>query len=239
MSYSILTVASNRSSLERLAPLLSRSAFEVNAMPTGEASLILTDQRRYHLLLVGYPLPDMDLERFLSAVRRQESPCADSPVLILSDKERIAETEAFVEGGYVQAVATSEDGAKLQMVASRLLEVPPRIAARAMVRLEVALQEAKSVHLCQTRNISVTGMFIGTEQSLGLGTRMQAELALPDDTRPIYSEVEVKRLAMPEVEGFPGVGVRFLNMDPAAASRLQRYLDAHGPSASPADSELN
>ncbi len=230
MSHSILAVASDRNLLDRLGPLLSRAAFEVNEMPTGEASLILTDQRRYNLLLVGYPLPDMDLESFLSAVHRNDSPCADTPVMIFSEKDRLSETEAFVESGYVQVVSTSDDGARLQRVASRLLEVPPRIAVRAMVRLGVALQ-GTAVQLCQTRNISATGMFIGTERFLDVGTTMQAELSLPDDSRPIHAEVEVTRRSIPKVEGFTGFGVRFLNIDPGGASRLQRYLDALDQSA--------
>ncbi len=219
--------------------MLCRSAFEVNEMPTAEASLILTDQRRYDLLLVGYPLPDMNLQRFLSGVHGHGSPCADSPVLILSRKERLAETQAFVESGYVQALATNEDESKLQMVASKLLEVPPRIAARAMVRLEVALQRAKTVHLYQTRNISMTGMLISTERSLEIGTRMQAELFLPEDPRPVEAEMEVMRRSIPEVEGFPGLGLRFRSIAPAAAGRLQRYLDAQDPSSRPLDSQAN
>ncbi len=225
MSTSILAVAPNRDVLQRLDPLLSREAFEVHEMPTGKASLILTYQQRYNLLLVGYPLPDMGLDQFLHAVHELDSPCADSPVLIVGDDDRLRETEPFVESGYVRVASTSDSPASLQEKASRLLEVAPRVGVRAMVRLEVDIAGNPTTQLAQTRNISDEGMFIATSRDLVVGERVPVQLYLPDDPMPIAAEVEVLRLALPEVEGVAGVGVRFLEVKRGGQLRLHRHIE--------------
>lgn len=224
MSYAVLAVAPRRDSLELLGPLLSRDTFEVHEMPTAASSLILTSQQRYHLLLVGYPLPDMPLGRFLSAVHGLESRSASSPVLVLGDDERLAETEPFVEGGYVQALSTRQGRPALEAAASRLLSVSARLGVRAMVRLEVDLDRGTTVHLAQTRNVSEEGMFIVTGRDLALGDRMTVRLYLPGEPQPIPAEVEVTRRALPEVEGVVGVGVRFVGLARGDRTRLRRHI---------------
>lgn len=226
MSCAVLAVAPKRDALQLLGPLLSRDAFEVHEMPTATASLILTNRQRYNLLLVGYPLPDMPLGRFLSAVHGLESRCASSPVLILGDEKRLAEARPFVEGGYVQALATGQDRLALEEAAAKLLAVSPRLGVRAMVRLEVDLDGGTTVQLAQTRNISEEGMFIVTGRDLKLGDRLPVRLYLPGESQSIAADVEVTRRALPEVEGVAGVGVRFWNVSPGDQQRLRRHIGA-------------
>lgn len=226
MGFTVLAVAPKREWLDLLGPLLCRRAFELHEMPTASASLILTHRQRYDLLLVGYPLPDMRLEQFLSAVRGLDSPCADSPVLILGEPKRLAETEELVERGYVQAVATDEGSGAVVAAASRLLEVPPRVGVRAMVRLDVDIERGRTVQLAQTRNVSEDGMFIATSRDLALGEQIPVQLYLPDEAQPITAEVEVQRQALPEVEGFEGVGVRFVSVTRGGRLRLRRHLES-------------
>lgn len=54
-----------------------------------------------------------------------------------------------------------------------------------MTRLEIKLGGAKDMILCQTENLSGSGMLIKTDRRYDVGTQINFEYSLPNDPRPI------------------------------------------------------
>ena len=103
------------------------------------------------------------------------------------------------------------------------LAVAPRKEARFLARLEIKLGGAKDMILCQTENLSASGMLIKTERRYDKGTRIDFEFSLPDDARPIVGVAEVMRHTMVGRDKVGGIGVRFLSFGGDSQRRFEAY----------------
>ena len=66
---SILAVALDDETFERIAPLLRRDSLSVRAAGQGSKALSLAQRDRFHLVICRYPLPDLKLREFVTAIR--------------------------------------------------------------------------------------------------------------------------------------------------------------------------
>lgn len=224
MNTVILSAISDGKLLRNLRPLLKSSSFEIHPAQDARAALVLTRNLKYDLILVGHPLPDLAIAEFLTAVHDSESSCADTPVLILAEADRLSEVQRFAVGGRVRAAAASRTDRELARSVASLLGIAERVASRLMVQVSANLGEGKVSRLCQTRNISETGMLLRTSRLLPVGARLGLELVLPGDPRPIHAEAEVVRHSRLEIERLPGIGVRFLRFDADGGARLREHV---------------
>lgn len=232
MKSRILAVGIDRLLYDKIEPLLNRSYFDVDRVPRGESALILCSQVRFDLMIVGYPLPDMSLDALLEGIRRPESPCAENQLLLLAPAEQLAELHPLVGDGVDAVMSIGQPVQLLEEVASRLLEVAPRTATRLMVKLEAELREGKSLTLCQTENVSETGMLLRTDRLYPVGTQVQFELFLPGDRAAISGRAEVVRHTHQLIERVEGLGVRFAEFAGEGRRRLQEFLVQARPKAS-------
>ena len=76
----VLAIGVNPDEFGRVAPFLARDAFDVDRFPSGSGALELTAQVAIEVLLVRFPLPDLELDRFLAEIRQPQSPCLSSPI---------------------------------------------------------------------------------------------------------------------------------------------------------------
>jgi uncharacterized protein (TIGR02266 family) len=83
------------------------------------------------------------------------------------------------------------------------------------------------------RNISQTGLFIRTKNPPAVGTRIQFEYRLADDTRVLKGAGVVRWARDDEADSeLPaGVGVEFIDLDPEAQRLVDEIVAAHGPGA--------
>ncbi len=224
----ILVVALDRELFERIDPLLNRSLFAVDSVARGESGVVLSNHVAFDLMLVGYPLPDVSLELFLSAVRRSGGPCARSQLLVLAPESRLGEVRPLLSGDATLALPINDPRKLLEEVATRLLGVAPRMATRILVRLQVHLEEGKKVVMYQTENISKDGMLVRTEHLLPVRTRVGFEFLPPGDCLPVEGVAEVVRHAVLDVEKVSGLGLRFQEFRGDGRKRLLDYLNRHG-----------
>lgn len=228
MQKRILVVAVDRELFGKIDPLLNRAYFAVDKVPRGRSGAILCANVAFDLMLVGHPLPDMAFQEFLFEVRRGGSPCAASPLLVLTPEQRLGELKDLLAWGPNMALPLEDPRAILDEVATRLLGVAPRMATRIMVRLEVQLEEGKRLLMYQTENLSKAGMLIRTDHLYPIGTRVAIECLLPGDRSPLQGVAEVVRHAAPDVEKVHGVGVRFVELKGDGQKRLIEFLDRYG-----------
>ena len=80
--------------------------------------------------------------------------------------------------------------------------------------------------VCQTENISASGMLLRTEKRYEKGTRLEFEFGLPNDHRPIVGIAEIVRHTMIGRDNVSGVGVRFLSFAGDSQRRFESYIDS-------------
>jgi uncharacterized protein (TIGR02266 family) len=76
-----------------------------------------------------------------------------------------------------------------------------------------------------TRDVNEEGMFLLAEAPLPEGTVLHFVIGLPGAARPLELRGTVTHTVLPEDDDVPGMGVRYLTADPAAAAELVRLMD--------------
>ncbi|HXT19479.1 MAG TPA: PilZ domain-containing protein [Thermoanaerobaculia bacterium] len=221
---SVLVVNADEELFAKIAPLLNREALEVDRFPRARAALDLVSQVPVDVLIVGYPLPDVRTQELLDVVRRPESPCRQSPLLLLAHREELEEAKRFIGRGANEAIAVEESAERLQAAVSRLLAVAPRSSLRMMVRIVVNIGEGAALEMSQTENLSETGMLVRTGEVYPLGSRLSFEFHLGGQSQPIRGEGEVVRQTTAGRESVRGIGIRFISLERDGLLRLQRFL---------------
>lgn len=220
----ILAVGMEPELYGRIEALLNRSYFEVDRVPRGESASELCAVIPFDLMLVRFPLPDIPVDNLLAAVRIPGSPCAGSQVLLLADAARLAEAEKRVGEGADLALAADRPGEFLSEIAARLLHVAPRVSTRIMAHLQARIGEGERQDLCQTADLSSTGMFVRTDERYPLGTSMSFQLLLPGEREAVAGTAEVVRHAAGGDGRDEGIGLRFLELRPGSEARLRAFL---------------
>lgn len=224
----VLIIGVSQEEFARVAPFLERSDFDVDRFPSGIGAIELTRHVGIEVLVVRFPLPDLELADFLGHIRQPSNPCLHSPVVLLANPDRLTEAQDYIGRGANRAldIESPHSIQAIQDTLSNLLHVAPRKAARFLARLEIKLGGAKDMILCQTENLSMTGMLIKTDRRYESGTRIDFEFSLPNDTRPISGIAEIVRHTMIGRDRVGGVGLRFLSFYQDSQDRFQRYLDS-------------
>lgn len=223
-SQRILAVVNDRELYAKLAHLLDRSSFEVNRVPSGAGALILVGNLRYDLILVEAPLPDLDLQDFVAAVRTLDSPCAGSSVLALGKTEEACNLGDTLLGDDIAVLPASADADAIQTTISKSLGVAIRTSERLLVQVDAQLDGGSLQRMTQTANISETGMLLSGAPKIALGSEVSLSFELPDEPRPLAIAAEVVRHASPDVENISGIGVRFMRFETDSQTRLVEYL---------------
>lgn len=95
-----------------------------------------------------------------------------------------------------------------------------RSALRAPVVMTVEVRDARGFSLHSTRDISSGGLYFDRAIPHPVGARVQLAFTLPGETRAIRCDGEV--VNVPDKKGY-GMGIRFLDLAPADADRLDAF----------------
>ena len=224
VSRSTLVVGVEAKVFEKISRVLKRNNFVADFSETGGVALESISFLPFDAIVAACPLSDMSMPQFLDAVRAKASPCRLSAVVLLASPGALPEAEALVGKGANRALSVEEIDDELAHELSRLLDVPPRFAMRAISRLKVQLSWGTSQTLCQTENISAHGMLIKTDHPYPVGTQMAFELAIPADPEPVRGFAIVVRQTQKTRERASGVGVRFSSFEGDDKRRFEVLL---------------
>ena len=83
---------------------------------------------------------------------------------------------------------------------------------------------ARDMILCQTENISSSGMLIKTDKRYEVGAEIEFEFTLPNDERPISGRAAIVRHTQIGRDQVGGVGLRFLSFSGDSQRRFQWFL---------------
>jgi DNA-binding response OmpR family regulator len=224
----ILVVGVDPQTYGKIAPVLERVEFEVDRFPSAASALELIERIPFMVLVVGFPLADIPVQELLDAVRRPGSPCRRSPLLLLTTPAEAGHATTYVGRGANRVVSLAEPDERLQAEVTELLRVAPRSAVRTMLRIEVRVGDDRTLLLCQTENISATGLLIRTERRFPLGTRVTFELALGDERHPIRGRAQVVRHTLLGRDPASGMGLRLMGFEDDAETRFLDHLRRFG-----------
>lgn len=223
-SRNVLAIGMTQEEFQRLVPFLARNAFDVDRFPSSSGALELIANVAFELLLVRYPLRDMELERFLGAVRQPGGPCHHASLLLLATATKLAEAQRFIGRGANRALSLEASEGEIQESVSSVLDVAPRKSARFMTRLEIKLGGATDMMLCQTENTSATGLLIRCDRLYDLGTEIDFEFTLPGDQRAVAGVAEIVRNTPLDGGRANGIGMRFLSFAGDSQRRFESFL---------------
>lgn len=218
----LLVIGVDAAVYAKIAPVLERVDFEVDRFPSAAGVLDLVERIPFMVLIAGFPLPDLPVQELLDAVRRPGSPCRRSPLLLVASAAELEHAASYLGRGANRVVSLAETDERLQSVVSELLQVAPRSSLRTMLRIEVRLGDDRTLILCQTENLSATGMLIRTERRFPVGTELAFEFTLGEDRRPLKGKAEVVRHTLLGRDPASGMGLRLVSFEGDGEAR---YLD--------------
>jgi uncharacterized protein (TIGR02266 family) len=105
-----------------------------------------------------------------------------------------------------------------------------RAAERYDLEIKVDLESEHNFYTGLTQNISAGGLFIATHHLRRIGDRLNLKFQLPGSDQSIQVETEVRWIrensALNRVDGSTGMGVRFINLSPAATAVINQFLSS-------------
>jgi len=223
----VLAIVPHQELYLKIEPILNRDSVEVSRSANATSSLILATNVAYDLIVAEYPLPDLSIVDFLGILQAPTLPCADTQILLLTHEDQIASVTQHTESDDRVKVVPQQASAQYvqSALAGSLGAVASRKKSRLMVQFEAKLGAGKLMRICQTSNVSESGLLIHTTRLMPLETEMDVSFYLPGDPRPIDGTVKVVRHADPEREDKKGMGVEFVHLPLTARDKLRDYVD--------------
>ena len=104
--------------------------------------------------------------------------------------------------------------------------VERRLSARAPVTVRIDYSTIDAMFSEFTRNINEGGLFIESETHLALDDQVQLQFRLPGVDDPIKVSGRVAWIREAGIDGPPGMGIEFENLDATARLRIDEIVQA-------------
>ena len=222
----ILIVELDAETYESAAPPLLRTLFEVDRIPSAKGGLELVSMVPFAAIVLSYPLEGMALDDFLAAVRQPGSASRSSEFVLLTRSKNDESAERYLNKGVKLIISLEDPMKQREEKLCTLLGISPRQDTRVLVKLHVALQDAKHDRfIAQTKDISVSGMFVITRKRHPIGSPASFEFTVASDPSPITGVAEVMRHS-DETARVSGMGFKFISFKGDSMQRLTALVEA-------------
>jgi hypothetical protein len=230
----VLLVGAPNGGAERVAPLLQRAEFDVHAVRPSEIILDLVMGTPFELLVVGYPLPEIDLIELIRSIRLRESASLHAGLVLLARPGFLEAAQALLPVGANRAVSLGWPDSRRWRAIDDLVDVAPRARLRSMLVADVESHGGCDRFLYETVNLSRTGVLLQGDQLFAPGTPFEFAFRLPAEPRPVEGRAEVVRRTSGGRERLRGLGARFVTLRDDGGARVQRFVeDGHQPPPHP------
>lgn len=211
-----------------LAPALVRADFDLNQVTSYDSAREIARWIAFDVLLIGFHETGDGALELVDTVRDPESASGDSRLLVFAAPGALASAERALAGRVDRVLSTERSAVEQQEAVLELLRERVRLAARVLARLTVRIAEGASRFVCQTRDLSRSGMLAITDSRYPVGAAVQFVLDLPEGAEELAGDAEVVRHAAPPRDAVTGLGLRFLRFRPGDEQRLAAFLERHG-----------
>ena len=208
--------------------LLARPPFVVDPTSRAEELARHLETVAYRLIILFLPVPGLEFEGVFPLIRGEGRKNARCILMALAEDALLETLKPRVGRGLNALLPRAVSAADLEAEISRQIQVAPRSEARVMARLRARLVRTPSSLICQTGNISVSGMFLVSNMKLPVCTSFEFELAIPKLKLPVGGEGRVVRHAAPDREKLDGMGATFLAFKGDGRQQLLNFLAQPG-----------
>lgn len=222
----VLVIVPQQELFAKLEPILKRDSIEVTRSANATSSLILATNVVFDLIVAEYPLPDLSIVDFLGILQAPTLPSAATQILLITKEDQIPGVTRHTQDDERVTVVPQQSSAQFlhSALAGSLTAVADRKASRLMIQFEARLGAGKLMRICQTSNVSETGLLIHTTRLMPLETEMDVSFYLPGDPRPIDGKVRVVRHSDPDREEKAGMGVKFVHLPQTSLEKLRDFV---------------
>mgnify|MGYP003563386385 CR=1 FL=1 len=226
----VLVVGIDRATFDEVASPLLRSIFEIDRVPGAVAAAALVTNVPFHAVLMAYPLIGEDVTSFCNTIRAPESKSSDAILGLISAPEAVIDARTLHGDTVDFVIDLQEPSDDREYTVCRRLGIHPRRAIRVLTRLVTELGDNWTERIAaQTRDISMSGMFVTSKKRFAVGTEVHFQLQLPGDSSSISGQAIVMRHADPARDDADGMGLRFTSFkNPDDKARLETGLERLG-----------
>ena len=218
----VLEAVANPEISARIEPLLARAGAKATRVEDGGA-FALAARRPFDLVIAQCPLAGMSADKILECLRIPPAGTVETPAVLLTREAYLPTIERIPPEHRAGATISSALSDGLRAIADAL-KIGDRASVRLMVQIEMIVESSRFQRMCQTQDISPSGMLLRTRRTLPVGAVLPFSLELPEETEPIHGRGEIVRHATTEREPVPAMGVRFLGLHGNGPARLESFL---------------
>ncbi len=200
--------------------LLLRKEHEVLRAATGEEAIRMISELRPSLIITDDRLADMEVQDFVKKVRLSQE--GRHAALILLSGSPLAEKPEGVNTVLRKPIV----GGDFNEACRRLLSIAVRKDARLLVYVQVQGYVQSSLFLCNSLNLSASGILILTARRLKLGDSIQLQITLPLEKEKVRVTGQVVREAREVDSRLNAYGIQFEDIGPEDRRRIQNFVDA-------------
>lgn len=205
--------------------MLGRESFIVEQLRRSGELLKRVESEKFSLIITWMPCDGIDIEDVLPAIRSANAPCSRSILILMTQESRLADCQPYLRMGVNGLLPSSASPEDLDEEIGRQLQAARRVDTRLIVRLRVALPTAPQSVICQTVNLSTTGMFLASSAQPPIGTGVAFEIPLPGWPLPIAGEASVVRHSTVGRDRQRGLGVEFKSFRQDGQELLKRFIE--------------
>ncbi len=222
----VLIIDPDGDSLPWEQAILDRDDLCVFTAATAEEGLRIHREEKVNLLITALDLPDMEGDELCARLRRNLALRKVSVVRVCRDvPAEIRRAETCGANGRLVKPVTPE---LLDDCLENLLAVPPRRDCRVLVRVQV-YGERSATLFCTSRNISVAGLMMESDDFLAVGDRISCIFFLPGQNQ-VTAVGEVVR-ATRTSRIMHQYGIRFISLYPHVRMEIEKFIAATAQAA--------
>lgn len=226
LKHRVLLVTSDVECFDRMMPLLERNDVHVTRMLRGDSALKLAHSVQLDVIIVVHPLKDLDSVELIKAVRDRASPCRSAGVVVLAVADELEKTEALRDVGANRVLPVDSTAKDLSHVLGDLLGVAVRTQLRTVLRVEMAGRVGRKLLMCQTENISRSGLLVRGPTNLQIGTLLDFEFRFPGYANPVRGVAKVTRHTSWPREKVKGFGAVFVSFNNDGREMVEAFIDS-------------
>lgn len=200
--------------------LLLRQEHDLTRADTVEEAIRKVNESIPHLIILDERIGEFDGVEVVSMIREQENGRNCAVVLICSDMPQ--EKPAGINTLLKKPVS----GLDFSEACQRLLAISVRKSVRLLVYVQVQGYVKSNLFLCNSLNLSASGVLILTARRLKLGDTIKLQITLPLEKNKVQVEGEVVRVANEIQSRLNGYGIVFTDLSEEDKARLQKFVDA-------------
>jgi len=227
MKAKILIVDDIRFFLDVQQGMLDRIDCDILTARSGLDALKVIKKEKPQLVLLDYNMPDLTGDKACEIIKGDPR-FKDIPIMILSSDHQQDTKSRCLSAGADHYLTKPIDRTEFIQVVGKLLKIRGSLYyPRALLRTEVYVRYTGEIKRYRSVDISVTGIFLETDEPLPIHKTYTVHFTIPIPKRDVRAEARVTKIVTAEDREklglFSGMALEFLNLD----LEDRRYIDEY------------